>query len=129
METLPPYLTNLTNFLPKPSVDYSKMTDEQLLEELKKSPDFDKFVLPNSWYSKFELPEKKCMNMKEFLQESPWTKRTSYNSVGKEDIPAKPGGNRPLLPAPEVPTLTLLENNFSDNPKVQSEISNQTTTQ
>lgn len=129
METLPPYLTNLTNFLPKPKIDYASMTDEQLLEELKKSPDFDKFVLPNSWYSKFELPEKKCMNMKEFLQESPWTKRTSYNYVGKEDIPAKPGGNRPLLPAPEVPTLTLLENNFSDNPKVQSEISNQTTTQ
>ena len=129
METLPPYLTNLTNFLPKPKIDYASMTDEQLLEELKKSPDFDKFVLPNSWYSKFELPEKKCMNMKEFLQESPWTKRTSYNYVGKEEIEAKPGGNRPLLPAPEVPTLTLLENNFSDNPKVQSEISNQTTTQ
>lgn len=104
------------------------MTDEQLLDELKKSPDFDKFVFPNSWYSKFELPEKKCMNTKEYIQESPWMKRSHYYYVGKDEIEAKPGGNRPVLPAPEIPVITVMENHFSDNPKVQNEISNQTTT-
>lgn len=94
--------------------DYSKMTDEELLEELKKSEVFDKLVFPNSWYSKYELPEKKCQNMKEFLAESAWLKRSSHYYVGKVDIPAKPGGNRPVLEAPEVKAITMIESHFSD---------------
>ena len=110
-----------------PPVDYSKMTEEELIAELKKSNDFDKLVFPNHLYAKHELPEKKCLNMKEYIKESPWTKRSHHYYTGKQDIPAKPGGNRPILPPPEVPAITLLENNFSDKDELkdQNEFSNQ----
>jgi hypothetical protein len=108
-----------------PPVDYSKMTEEELIAELKKSSDFDKLVFPNSFYSKYELPEKKCLNMKEYLKESPWLTRSQHYYIEKKDIPAKPGGNRPILEAPEVPAITLLENNFSDKPTTETETSNQ----
>lgn len=104
--------------------EYKKMTDEELLEVLKKTENFDQLVFPNSWYKKFTLPEKKCLNTKEFIQESPWTKRAYHRYAGKIiDIPAQPGGNRPLLKGSEVPTQILIENNFSDKPE---ESTNQT---
>lgn len=102
-------------------VDYKSMTNEELLAVLKKSPDFEKFVFPNDWYSKYELPEKKCMDMKQFLKEAPWMRTAMNYYVGKEDKEAKPGGNRPILPAPEVPTVTLLQNSFSDNPALTNQ--------
>jgi hypothetical protein len=94
--------------------DYTKMTEQELLEELKKLPDFDKLVYPNEWYGKYELPLKECMNMKEFLIEAPWMKRFSNNYIGKLEIAAKPGGNRPVLPPQEVPAITLIQNSFSE---------------
>lgn len=101
-------------------IDYASMTDEELLEMVKLSPEFDKLVFPNSWYSKFNLPEKKCMDMKQFLKESPWMKTASHYYIAKQEIPAKPGGNRPVLPAPEVPTVTVIQNSFSDAPTTQT---------
>lgn len=95
-------------------VDYKSMTEEQLLEELKKSPDFDKMVFPNHWYAKYDLPEKKCLNTKEYIRESPWTKTSQHYYIEKKEIPAKPGGLRPVLPAPEIPTVTVIQNSFSD---------------
>lgn len=110
---LPSHFSALASFLPPP-IDYSKLTEEELLAELKKSPDFDKMVFPNAWYSKYDLPEKKCMNPKEYIKESPWTKTAHNYYVKREDIPAKPGGVRDVLPAPEVPVVTLIKNSFSD---------------
>lgn len=110
---MPSYFSALTSILP-PLPDYSKMTEEELLAELKKSPHFDKMVFPNAWYSKYDLPEKKCMNPKEYIKESPWMKTSQHYYIKREDIPAKPGGVRPVLPAPEVPVVTLLQNSFSD---------------
>lgn len=97
-------------------VDHSKLSNEELLEILKQSPDFDKLVFPNSWYSKYSLPEKKCRDMKEFIAESPWRKTHQHWYVEKKEIPAQPGGLRPILPPPEVPTVTLIQNSFSDAP-------------
>lgn len=108
---------------PQEVKDYKKMTEEELLAELKASPDFAKFVFPNEWYSKYDLPPKECRNMKEFLQEAPWLKTYSYNVVGKIDIPAKPGGLRPILPAPEVPQLVVTQNTFSDGVDTTTRIS------
>lgn len=96
-------------------MDYKTLSNEELLDILKKTPDFDKLVFPNDWYSKFQLPEKKCLNTKEFIAESPWLKRFQYTYEPKiYTIDAKPGGMRPILPAPEVPTITVIENSFSD---------------
>jgi hypothetical protein len=102
--------------------DYAKMSEEELLAELRGTRDFDKFVFPNEWYSKHELPVKECMNTKEFIKESPWLKSHQHNYIGQSWMEAKPGGNRPVLPAPETPTLSVIENNFSD----KDETTNQT---
>jgi len=107
--------------------DCKKMTDEELLEVLKKSPDFNKLAFPNSWYKKFKLPNKECMNMKEFLAESPWMKRHQHFYTGKvEQIAAKPGGNRPILEAPEAPQVVLIQNSFSDAEGPKEPTANQT---
>lgn len=119
-------------------VDYTTLSDEELLQVLKTSKDFDKLVFPNAWYSKFELPEKSCRNMKEFLKESPWMRTAHHWYIGKEEIPAKPGGLRPILPAEEVPVKVVPINAYSDGPAGtlsieelinQTESSNQPTTQ
>lgn len=94
---------------------YKSLTEQQLLEELKRSPDFDKYVLPNSWYAKYDLPKKECMDMKQFLKESPWMKRSHYTYSPKViTLEAKPGGNRPILPTPEIPIQVVQQNMFSD---------------
>lgn len=121
-KTLPTcdYSALMRDLLPK---DYSKMTEEELLEELKKSPDFEKFVYPSSWYEKYKLPLKECMNMKEYLRESPWKKSSGNFYVGKiQDISAKPGGNRPVLEVEQPPALTVIENHFSDGPHADEDI-------
>lgn len=94
--------------------DYSKMSEEELLAELRGVVGFEKLVFPNEWYGKYELPLKECLNMKEYLREAPWLKSFQHNYIGKQDIPAKPGGNRPILPAPEVPAVVVIQNSFSD---------------
>ena len=41
--------------------------EAQLLEELKKMPDFDKYPLPASWYKKFNLKPVEAVDMKTYL--------------------------------------------------------------
>jgi len=40
----------------------------ELLYELKKLPDFDCLPLPDAWYTKFNLPPKKVINPREFME-------------------------------------------------------------
>jgi hypothetical protein len=115
------------NWFPKflTEEDCKTMTDEELLSELKKSPDFDKLVFPTTWHQKFpDLPKADCLDTKGFLKESPWLKKhTHYYGDGGRivDVEAKPGGVRPVLATPDVPSLTVLQNSFSDAPRGQSE--------
>lgn len=102
--------------LPPVRENYTTLSDEELLADLQKYSDFDRLVFPNEWYSKFQLPEKKCLNMKEFLKESPWMKTSQHFYIGKEELPPKPGGLKPILPAEEVPIKILQINSFSDGP-------------
>ena len=123
--TLPKHFSGLNSLLgslPRfaEDKDYKSMSNEQLIEELKGASDFEKFVFPNSWYSKYDLPEKTCMDMRTFLRESPWMKTSQHYYIEKKDIPAKPGGNRPVLPPIEVPALTVVQNSFSDAPTTQT---------
>lgn len=103
-------------FGPMKEEDYKKLTDEELLEMLRKSSDFTKLAFPNSWYGKFDLPNKECMNMKEYLKESPWMRKNYSLYTGKiENIPAKPGGNRPMIETEPVKVEVLTGvNMFSD---------------
>lgn len=117
---LPEILADLTKKSVEKEVGkpFSEMSELELLAVLKQTPDFDKLVFPNSWYEKYNLPKKECMNMKEFLKESPWMKRHQHFYSGRiEDIAPKPGGVRPILDAPEVPAITLVQNSFSDAPE------------
>lgn len=41
--------------------------EAQLLEELRKLPDFDKYPLPASWYKKFDLKPVEAVDMKTYL--------------------------------------------------------------
>lgn len=104
----------------KDKEEYTKLSDKELLEKLKALPEFKSLVLPDKWYRDPtlapELPEKKCYNMKEFLVEGLNTATAYKNYVGKMDIPAKPGGNRPIIEVQETPAITILENHFSDAP-------------
>lgn len=108
----------------KKQEDYSKLSDRELLDVLKTLPEYKELVLPNKWYNDPslapELPEKKCYNMKEFLVEG-FKMATAYkNYVEKIDIPAKPGGNRPIIEVQEAPVITVIENHFSDAPTVHT---------
>lgn len=115
MEAKFPYIT-----VPEPKLtpSISSLSDEELLEVLKQSDDFKKLVFPTSWHKKFpDLPKAECADPKEYLKESPWMKRAyvRYDNGGKFiEIAAKPGGNQPILSAPEVPIMTLTQSGFSD---------------
>ena len=113
---------DMLRFLP-PAVDYSGMSNEELLAELKKTSDYEKLVFPNSWYSKFDLPVKTAADTREFLKESPWTKTSRHYYIEKIDVPAQPGGLRPTLPAPEVPIVTVIQNSFSDATPIDQTVS------
>lgn len=97
--------------------DCKKLSDEELIEILKNSSDFEKLPFPTQYYKKFpDLPEATCMNTKEYIKESPWMKKHEHFYLPSKPIliEAKPGGNRPILPAPEVPVVTVIKNTFSD---------------
>lgn len=42
-------------------------TDAELLEELRKLPDFEKYPLPASWYKKFNLKPVEAVDVKTFI--------------------------------------------------------------
>ena len=96
-------------------MDYSKMTDDELLAELKKIDDFDKYPLPISWYKKYNIPfSDKIVSTRQYIQDSHWLK-CRYNSTTKwevRDEPA-PGGVRPVIEVPEV-TAELTDSKYVD---------------
>ena len=46
---------------------YAKKTDAELLEELRKLPDFEKYPLPASWYKKFNLKPVEAIDVKTYI--------------------------------------------------------------
>lgn len=118
MET--PLTVNFYNAKPGQTINtkpLNEMTEEELVAELKNQPDFDKFVFPSSWYQKYELPKKECMDFKQFLKEAPWlTSKSRYIYEGKVvEVEAKPGGNRPILDVEPVKAEVVQKSLFSDS--------------
>ncbi len=123
-----PYLKKM-NEIVEDKTDYSKMTDDELLEVLKKSKDFQKLVFPAAWHKKYpDLPKAECSDTKEYIRESPWMRKFEhfYENGGRQHvIEPQPGGLRPVLPAPEVPAVTVVNNSFSDaETNYQTSVSN-----
>ena len=86
---------------------FKNLTDEELLEILKQSPDFTKFVFPTYLHKKFpDLPKADCANPKEFIAESAWTKKAyHYYADGGKVLEIQPNPEKQvvILPAPEIP--------------------------
>jgi len=85
-------------------MDYSKLSDDELLAELRKLPDFDKLPLPVNWYKKYNIPfSDKVVSPKQYIQENYWLK-CAYNPTTTWELrtdPA-PGGVRPIINTEEV---------------------------
>ena len=92
--------------------DYKNMSEEQLLAELRKLDDFEKYPLPISWYKKFNLPAPKTVSMPQYIKESTWLK-CAYNPNTKWEVRTEPapGGARPVLNTDQ-PTVELTETKF-----------------
>ena len=85
-------------------MDYSKMSDDELFQELRKLPDFDKLPLPINWYKKYNIPfSDKVVSTKQYIQESHWLK-CAYNPTTTWEVRTEPapGGARPVLEVQEV---------------------------
>jgi hypothetical protein len=92
--------------------DYSKMSEEQLLAELKKLDDFDKYPLPVSWYKKYNIPAPKTVAVPQYVKEATWLK-CAYNPNTKWEIRTEPapGGVRPVLDT-DLPTVELTDSKY-----------------
>lgn len=87
-----------------------EITDEEILNQLKKLPDFDRLPLPKSWYERFHLSPPKIPTMREALKMHYETQLAYLNSPTSPEVEIRPpadGGVRPLLDA-EVPEMKIL---------------------
>lgn len=87
-----------------------QFTDEEIFNELKKLPDFDRLPLPKSWYELFKIPPPKIPTIKEALKAHYETQLDYLNSPTSPEVEIRPpadGGVRPLLDA-EVPEMKIL---------------------
>ena len=84
-------------------------TDEELYEELRHCPDFDKLPLPETWYKKFNIPRPTAVDFKTFANSGYWLKcATDPNTIREICTEPAPGGVRPILDVkqPEVEVIT-----------------------
>lgn len=100
---------------PEPMVDSDftvmpeePMTDEQIFEMMKASPEFEHLPKPASWFKRFGLEPVKARNFKEYLEDDAYmeargkviTEKVIYNEP-------QPGGVRPVLP-PEIIPMEII---------------------
>jgi hypothetical protein len=92
--------------------DYANMSEEQLLQELRKLDDFEKYPLPISWYKKFNLPAPKTVSVPQYVKEASWIK-CAYNPSTKWEVRTEPapGGVRPVLET-DLPTVELTDSKY-----------------
>jgi len=96
-------------------MDYNKLSDDELLQELRKLPDFDKLPLPISWYQKYNIPfSDKVVSPKQYIQDNYWLK-CQYNPTTTWEVRTEPapGGVRPVLEIEE-PKAELIESKYQD---------------
>jgi hypothetical protein len=62
---------------------YSEYSNQQLVDELRNHPDFDKFIFPSTWYKKYNIPPATVPSMADYLRENHWFRRM----FGPTDLP------------------------------------------
>ncbi len=73
------------------------LTDEQIYEQLKNLPDFDRLPLPKYFYEKFNIPEPKIQSMMEAIHLMNTVANAPGPLVITEHREPAPGGLRPLI--------------------------------
>jgi hypothetical protein len=93
-------------------MDYSKLSEEELLAEIKKIDDWEKLPLPISWYKKYNLPAPKPVAVPQYVKEMPWLK-SQYNQTTNWEVRTEPapGGVRPIVET-DLPTVELTDSKF-----------------
>jgi hypothetical protein len=90
----------------------------ELLYELKKLPDFDCLPLPDEWYTKFNLPPKKVINPREFMESN----YTMEMALAPKDLPPliidepQQGGKLVQFIDEPPPEVTLRSRPFEHDP-------------
>ena len=94
-------------------MDYSKLSEEELLAEIKKIDDWEKLPLPISWYKKYNLPAPKPVAVPQYVKEMPWLK-SQYNHTTTWEVRTEPapGGVRPIVET-DLPTAELTDSKIN----------------
>jgi hypothetical protein len=93
-------------------MDYSKLSEEELLAEIKKIEDWEKLPLPISWYKKFNLPAPKPIAVPQYVKEMQWMK-SQYNPTTTWEVRTEPapGGVRAVVDTEKV-TADYVDSKF-----------------
>jgi len=103
-------------------MDYSKLSEEELLAEIMKLDDWKKLPLPISWYKKFNLPAPSAVNVPQYIKEMSWLKsQYNPNTTWEVKTEAAPGGVRPVLETNQ-PTVELTDSKYEPIHNLISEI-------
>ena len=73
------------------------LTDEEIYNQLKDLPDFDRLPLPKYFYEKFNIPPPKILSIREALLLAAQTANAPGALVKTEVREPAPGGVRPIL--------------------------------
>lgn len=92
---------------------YSMLSDTELLEELRKLPDFDKYPLPSSWYKKFNLKPIEAVDIKSYINGGGFLKAIAgghYDSYEVKEPQRDENGNLlvvPVFPEEKIPVQII----------------------
>jgi hypothetical protein len=85
------------------------LTDEQIYEQLKDLPDFDRLPLPKYFYEKFNIPPPKILTPMEAVKLAFQVANTPGPFVKTEYREPAPGGVRPLIEVEPVKVEVLTD--------------------
>jgi len=94
-------------------MDYSKLSEEELLAEIKKIEDWERLPLPISWYKKYNIPAPKPVSTPQYLKDMQWIKsQFNPNSIWDIKTEPAPGGVRPVIDT-NLPTVELTDSKYT----------------
>lgn len=79
------------------TTEMEERKERQLLDELMKLPDFDRFPLPEHFYAKYNIPKPKILTLMEALKLQSRTDCAPGDGKPLEIRKPAPGGVRPLI--------------------------------
>lgn len=96
--------------------------ERELIEMLKKLPDFERYPLPKYMYTKYNIPEPKIMSLMESLRHYDYIQNLPGDGT-LEIRPPAPGGVRPLLEVKPLEIEVKTENEVGENQQIEGQSS------